>query len=138
MLPHRAVWIFRHLSRRKAQDRHYNIQKTAKLPNSVSNSSPELYENHTFFRIQIESLPEGFKFHQQKYLTTINTLNPSSKFNDFASTLQLLTWITQTKPELSVVIRIFSKLTERSFVPANIKRNKKPKSHQPRTTTRLN
>lgn len=83
-------------------------------------TKPKIWDNFRFAGIYIGTLRTGFKIQQRKYIERLKTLEKQCTYDQFRSSRAKISWITLTRPEISVNTSFFAQVTESIFSEKHI------------------
>jgi hypothetical protein len=72
-------------------------------------------EQHEFAGVEIETKESEFVVHQQRYISKLIPLSRYATFKQFRSLRAKLSWITQTRPDVSCVVALAAQVTENRY-----------------------
>lgn len=78
-------------------------------------------DNFTFACVQVETIENGFKLHQEKYARAIKLLPTDCSFRDFRSCRQKLQWLVHTRPDIACAVNKATQVTEKTFRDIHVK-----------------
>jgi hypothetical protein len=72
---------------------------------------PREWNNVQFAGVEIESKESEIIMHQRRYISKLKTLDKDATFSQFRSFRAKLSWITQTRPDISCTVAFASQIT---------------------------
>jgi hypothetical protein len=73
---------------------------------------PREWNNVEFAAVEIETKESEFVVHQQRYISKLMPLSKDATFKQFRSLRAKLSWITQTRPDVSCAVALAAQVTE--------------------------
>jgi hypothetical protein len=65
--------------------------------------------------VEINTEEDGFRLHQQRYIKKLSTLHDLSPFKECRSLRAKLSWVTNTRPDISCAVAQSAQVTEKLY-----------------------
>lgn len=79
------------------------------------------FDNFTFAGVEVTTVPEGIRLHQETYAKNIHLLPSDCSFSQFRSAQMKLQWLVHTRPDIACATNRCAQVTEEQFCDRHIK-----------------